>query len=295
MRKIHLHSSHSYILITIAVVLICAITHSAQTGLAYRVSGRVINGETSTGIRNVEVEIYYDPLNSKTNDQNTLVATKTDVNGNFIFDALPGESEGSVRIRELPADYVSPMKETFRLSVMNPTYQVVFRAGPATSLGGTIVITNGTTDLTKFTLEVNATEVDTSTNGTFQIPELPAYQQTMRLIYQDGSYFDERVVPLPSLTVGKTTTMHISWHKPKNHLTTSGILRDVQGYVLANALVQFLGSKTGVFVGMRTDAKGNYAIYDLPSDCYAVRAFVGRYGLEQRVMSTNDSVLRVGN
>jgi hypothetical protein len=243
----------------------------------------------------VEVQLYYVPLNSTTNDLTTLVATNTDANGNFTFDALPGESEGHARILELPSGYISPMKETFRLSVLNPTNQIVFRAGSTAALSGTITITNGTTDLTKFTVEVNATEVDVAANGTFLIPELPRYQQTIRLIYQDSFYFDERVVQLPALTAGVTNNVSISWHKPKNSLTISGVLRDAVGNVLATSLIQFLGKNTGVFVGMKTDANGDYAIYDLPADCYTVRAFIGRWGVEQRVLSVFDSILCVGN
>jgi len=263
----------------------------AQT---YRVSGYVIDGATSAGITNIEVQLYYSPLNATTNDQNTLTITNTDSNGDFVFDALPGEAEGHVRILQLPAGYVSPMKETIRLSFLTPTNQIIFRAGPAAALSGTITITNGTTDLTKFTVEVNATEVDAAANGTFLIPELPAYQQTMRLIYQDGFYFDERVVPLPSLTAGVTNNTSISWHKPKNNLTTTGVLRDAQGNILASALIQLLGATTGVFVGMKTDTNGNYAIYDLPNDCYTVRAFAGRYGIEQRLLIAPEGILCLG-
>jgi len=275
MRKEGLCSFRCHVLIAVAGGLICAATHvAAQT---YQVSGRVIDGASSTGITNVEVQLYYVPLNSTTNDLTTFVSTNTDASGDYTFDGLPGQLEGHARILELPDGYAVPMKETVRLSALNPTREVIFRAGPTATLTGSIAITNGTADLTKFTIEASATEADAAADGTFIIPELPAYQQTARLIYQDGLYFDERVISLPSMTAGQTNTMQIYWHQPMQNLATSGTLRDASGNVLAGALIQFLGRTTGEFVGMKTDANGGYAIYDLPADCYAVRAFVGRW------------------
>ena len=75
----------------------------------------------------------------------------------------------------------------------------------------------------------------------------------------------------------------------------SGTLRDANGNALSSALVRFLGLSTGVFVGMRTDANGNYAIYDLPDDSYMARAFTGRWGVEQAILSASDRILCVGN
>jgi hypothetical protein len=279
----------------ICAVSFFALSQQEFAADGYRVFGRVLNGTTGSPITNVNVGFFFDPLSSAVDADPILLSTNTDAAGNFAFDNLPGELSGDVRLTELPAGYVIPMKETIRLSTLTPTNEVIFRAGSAAALSGTIVITNGTTDRTKFRVEVNATEVDVAANGTFLIPELPAYQQTMRLIYQDGFYFDERVVPLPSLTAGITNTMQISWHKPQNSLTTSGVLRDAQSNLLASALIQFLGKNTGVFVGMKTDANGDYAIYDLPDDCYTVWAFVGRWGIEQRTLSTTDRILCVGN
>ncbi len=281
----------------VLITAVCLLFHAATYVVAetYRVSGRVIDGTLATGLTNVEVHLYYVPLDSTTNDQTTFVATNTDVNGEYAFEALPGELEGHVRILELPTGYVTPMKETIRLSTLNPTNEAIFRASSAAVLTGSVAITSGTTDLTKFAVEVNATETNVAADGTFIILELPASQQTARLIYQDGYYFDERVISLPSMTAGQTNSMQIPWHEPIQNLTASGVLRDVNGNVLTGALIQFLGRSTGVFVGMKTDANGNYAIYDLPADCYAVRAFVGRWGVEQRTLSAADSILCVGN
>ncbi|HXI84548.1 MAG TPA: carboxypeptidase-like regulatory domain-containing protein [Verrucomicrobiae bacterium] len=296
MRRRILCSFSCRILGAVASVLIWgAIQVTAQTGASYRVSGRVIDGITSSGISNVEVQLYYVPLASKTNDLTTFVATNADVNGHYEFDGLPGELEGHLRVLQLPVGYVTPLKETVRLSKLNPTDQVIFRAGPAATLAGNISVTNGTAALTNFTVEVNDMVVDVAADGTFIIPELSVYQQTARLIYQDGQYFDERVVSLPLMTTRHTNTVQILWHQPMHKLTSGGILKDANRNVLAGALIQFLGQTTGVFVGMKTDGNGKYAIYDLPADRYAVRAFVGRWGIEQRTLSTADSILSVGN
>jgi hypothetical protein len=279
-----------------ALVLVGTAAHvAAQTRTVCRVFGRIIDGATSAGISNVEVQLYYVPLASTTNDLTVLIATNTDVNGNYSFDALPGELEGQVRVLQLPTGYFAPMKETVRLSALNPTNQVIFRASPAAVLTGSVVVASGTADFTKFTIEVSAIETDVAANGTFLIPELPAYQQTARLIYQDGHYFDERVISLPAMAPGQTNSLQILCHQPMQNLTLSGKLRDVNGNVLTNALIQFLGQTTGVFVGMQTDANGNYAINDLPADCYMVRAFIGRWGVEQATLSTSDSILCAGN
>jgi hypothetical protein len=162
-------------------------------------------------------------------------------------------------------------------------------------LTGSVVIVGGTADFTKFSVEVSAFETNAAADGAFVIPELPAYQQTARLIYQDGFYFDERVISLPAMTPGQTNSIQILWHQPVQNLTVSGTLRDADGNVLAGARIRFLGMMTGVFVGMKTDANGDYAIYDLPDDCYTVWAFVGRWGIEQRTLSTTDRILCVGN
>jgi len=260
----------------------------------YRVSGRLIDGGTQQPLTNVEVQLFYSPLSQAAGDAPPLLLTNTNTNGEFDFGSMNGELEGEVRVLQSPTGYVVPLLEQIRLSIFTPTNEVIFRAGPAAALSGTITITNGTTDLTKFRVVVNATEVDAATNGTFLIPELPAYQQTMRLIYQDGFYFDERVVSLPSLTAGITNTISISWHKPMNSLTTTGVLRDANGNVLGDAHIRFLGATTGVFVGMKTDANGNYAIYDLPNDCYTVRAFAGRWGIEQRLLIAPEGILCLG-
>lgn len=266
---------------------------STVYGGEFRTHGRVIDGGTSQALANVQVDILYDPLASAVDALPILVSTNTNASGEFSFDDLPGELSGELQIATLPVGYVVPLKETVRLSALSPTNEVIFRAGPAAALSGTITITNGTTDFTKFTVEVNATEVDVASNGMFLIPELPAYQQTMRLIYQDGFYFDERVVPLPSLTAGVTNNISISWHKPKNIPSKEGTLRDAQNNLLADARIRFFGHNAQVFVGMKTDANGFYRIYDLPPDCYTVRAFVGRWGVEQRALSTDNSTFCV--
>lgn len=267
----------------------------AQSGPDFRVFGRLVDGATLAAISNVEVQLYYVPLASTTNDQTILIATNTDVNGNYEFDGLPGELEGQARVLQLPTGYSTPMKETIRLSALNPTNQVTFRAGPPAALTGSVVIASGTAAFTNFTIEVNATEVDVAADGSFVIPELPVSQQTARLIYQVGYYFDERVISLPAMTAGQTNTMQILWHQPMQNLTATGILRDVNGNVLAGALVQFFGQTTGVFAGMQTGVNGNYAINDLPADCYMVRAFVDRWGIEQRALLPSDSILCVGS
>jgi Bacterial TSP3 repeat len=286
-------STLRYVSIGAMSALVCVASHAvAQT---YRVSGRVIDGANSIGITNVEIQLYYVSLNSTTNDLTSFASTNTDMNGDYTFDGLPGELEGHVRILELPTAYLSPMKETIRLSKLNPALEIIFRASPSATLTGSIAIVNGTADFTKFTIEASDFETNAATDSSFFIAELPAYQQTARLIYQDGYYFDERVISLPSMTPAHTNGMQILWHQPMHDLTTSGVLCDVNGNVLADARIRFLGMTTGVFVGMKTDANGNYAIYDLPADCYAVRAFVGRWGIEQRSLSATDSILCVGN
>jgi hypothetical protein len=252
---------------------------------SFRVHGKVFDGTSTQTVAGVTIDFLYATLSLPVDALPTLVSTNSDANGEFDFGDLGGELSGELQILELPVNGVVPMKGIVRLSTLTPTNEVIFRAGPAAALSGTITITNGTTDLTKFRVEVNATEVDVATNGTFLIPELPKYQQTMRLIYQDGFYFDERVVPLPALTAGVTNNVSISWHKPKNSLTTSGVLRDALGNLLADARVRFLGKDTGVFVGMKTGSDGVYQIYDLPADCYTVRGFVGRWGVEQRPLA----------
>ena len=277
----------------VGITVIRLLTDST-TATDLRAYGKVVDGLTVTGLVGVTVGFFFDPLASSSNDLPILVSTNTDANGEFVFPNLSGELSGHLQIVQLPAGYVVPMMEQIRLSSLTPTNQVIFRAGPPAAVTGTITITNGTTDLTKFRVEVNATEVDAATNGTFLIPELPACQQTMRLIYQDGFYFDERVVPLPALTAGVTNSVSISWHKPMNNLTVSGVLRDTGGNVLGDARIRFLGATTGVFVGMKTDTNGNYAIYDLPNDCYTVRAFVGRWGIEQRLLIAPEGILCLG-
>lgn len=72
-------------------------------------------------------------------------------------------------------------------------------------------------------------------------------------------------------------------------------MRDANGNALASARIRLLGLTTGVFVGMKTDANGNYAIYDLPNDSYMVRAFTGRWGIEQATLNASDRILCVGN
>lgn len=272
----------------------CFFVMSTGYGADFGAHGRVIDVGTGQSLTNVHIGFLYDPLASAAGELPVLVGTNTDANGEFSFGNLPGELSGQLQIVALPTGYSAPMKETVRLSVLTPTNQVIFRAGPATAVSGTITITNGTTDLTKFRVEVNTTEVDVAANGTFLIPVLPACQQAMRLIYQDGYYFDERVVSLPALTAGVTNSVSISWHKPKNNLTVSGVLRDTSGNVLGDARIRFLGATTGVFVGMKTDVNGNYAIYDLPNDCYTVRAFVGRWGIEQRLLIAPEGILCLG-
>ncbi len=262
---------------------------------AYRVFGYVIDGGTSQSLTNVQVDFLYDPLASAADALPVLVSTNTDSNGEFSFDGLPGELSGELQVLTLPTGYSVPMKEQVRASALTPTNQVIFRAGPAATLLGSIVITNGTAALTNFTVEVNATETNVAADGTFVIPELPAYQQTARLIYQVGYYFDERVISLPAMTPGQTNSTQIPWYQPMRNLSASGVLQDVNGYVLTSARFRLLGLTTGVFVGMMTDANGNYAIYDLPPDSYMVRAFVGRWGVQQATLSASDSILCVGN
>ena len=281
--------------LVIPVVVFCWPCKSTQAASGYQVFGRVVDGKTQRGLANVEIELYYVPLASKTNDKTISATTNTDVNGQYSFDNLPGELEGDVRILEMPNGYVVPLANQVWLRTVKPTNEVIFLAGRSAVLTGTIIITNGTADLTKFTIDINATEIDATADGTFVIPEIPCTQKTTDLVYHDGHYFDQRVVQLPSMKSGETNTMKIVWHKPMHSISTEGTLRDAQGNILTNALINFLGEKTGVFVGMQTDTNGVYRIYDLPKDCYTVRAYVGRYGIEQRVLSATDSTICIGN
>lgn len=281
--------SKEVLLAALAVILSCLLCESTQGGSGFRVFGRVIDGTTQQGVTNVEVQLYYDPLASNPNDDVILVSTNTDAGGYFDFDDLPGELEGTARTLELPDGFVFPLRETVRLSTLTPTNQVTFHASAAAVLTGSVVIVGGTAALTNFTLEVNATEVEVATDGEFAIPELPASQQTARLIYQAGYYFDERVIQLPAMMPGQTNSMQILWHEPMQTVSKEGTLVDAQGNLLPNARIRFLGKNTGVFVGTKTDANGFYRIYDLPPDIYTVRAFVGRWGVQQVSLSQADS------
>jgi len=263
----------------------------AQPDPQYHVFGHVLDCASNRGLPGVEVEIYYSPLASGTNDDNILATTKTDTKGGYSFDNLPGELEGHVRILELSGSYVAPLKQNVRLHMANTAREVNFFAGPAATLKGTLVITNGTADLTKFSFEVNATEAEVAADGTFLIPSVPVCQKIATLVYQDGHYFDERQISLPKMNAGETNTLKLLWHRPANSVSKEGILKDVNGGTLAEALIQFLGQKSGIFVGMKTSTNGYYKIYDLPKDCYDVRAFVGRYGLEQRALKSTEKVL----
>lgn len=185
-----------------ALNLIAALMIVCRTsGVDFRVYGSAIDGGTMQPLTNVEVELLYSPLSQAEGDEPLLASTNTDVNGQFDFGTLTGEIEGEARILQLPSsNSVVPLVEQVHLSSLNPTNQVIFRAGPAATLLGSIVITNGTAALTNFTVEVNGIEVDAAADGTFVISALPAYQQTARLIYQVGYYFDEQVISLPAMT-----------------------------------------------------------------------------------------------
>ncbi len=285
------NTNRPWVGLIVGLLLSAAFRTGAQT---YRVSGRVIDASTSAGITNVVVQLHYVPLNSALDEWTSFASTNTDSNGNYSFDGLPGELEGQIRVPVL-LGYYSPVKETIRLSRLRPTREFVFRAAPRAALTGSVVIVNGTVNFTKFTIEVGADEADVNADGTFAIWDLPASQATARFVYQDGFYFDERVISLPAMIPGQTNSTQIFWHRPIQNVSLSGTLRDTNGNVLGGSLVQFLGMTTDTFVGMRTDANGNFAVYDLPEDCYAVRAFVGRWGVEQRALSATDSILCIGN
>ena len=77
------------------------------TGPVYRVYGRVLDGGTTNGLLGVEVQMYYSPLTDKPGDESILATAKTDANGRYAFESLPGELEGHVRILELPAGRVA--------------------------------------------------------------------------------------------------------------------------------------------------------------------------------------------
>jgi hypothetical protein len=254
-----------------------------------------VEGSSGSPLANVIVEFTFSPLSQLEGDEPLLASTNTDTSGFFSFEPLANELEGTLRVLELPSGYVTPLMRRVHLSSLSPTAQVTFSVGPAAALTGSVVLASGTADFTKFVVEVNTTEADVTSDGRFTIHELPASQQTGRVIYQDGYYFDERVIQLPPMTPGQTNAMEIVWHQPMRDLSGRGALRDANGNVLAGARIRFLGMNTGVFVGMKTDVNGNYAVYDLPDDCYAVRAFVGRWGVEQRALSATDSILCVGN
>jgi hypothetical protein len=98
----------------------------AEASSGYRVFGRIIDGATQQALTNVEVQLYYDPLASGTNDDVVLISTNTDVNGYYSFDNLSGEMEGTARILELPDGYVVPLRETVRLSTLTSTNEVIF-------------------------------------------------------------------------------------------------------------------------------------------------------------------------
>lgn len=276
-------------------LLVLAFSSQESTATEYWVFGRVLDGATGSPQTNVNVQFFFDTLGSAPDADPILLNTNTDTAGNFAFGNISDELSGEVSLAELPPGYVAPMKATIRLSALTPTNQVIFRAGPAAALSGSIVITNGTAAFTNFTVEVNATEANAATNGSFLIPELPASQQTARLIYQVGYYFDERVISLPAMTAGQTNSLQILWHQPMHNLSASGTLLDATGNALAGTRIRFLGVTTGVFVGTMTDANGSYAVYDLPDDTYMARAFVGRWGVEQRVLLPEDSILCIGN
>lgn len=261
----------------------------------FHIHGTVIDCATAQPLTNVAVDFVYAELARPVDQPPTMATTNTDANGEFDFEGPSGEFSSQLQVSSLPAGYVAPLRETVRLDAPSPTAAVTFRAGAATTVTGSVVVAGGTTDYTKFYIEVNASEVQPLANGTFVLPAVPFCQQTARVTYEDGSYFDERVIPLPAMTPGHTNSIQIFWHPPMQNLSASGVLRDVNGNVLDGARIRFLGMTTGVFVGMKTDANGNYAIYDLPADCYAVRAFVGRWGIEQRTLSAADSILCVGN
>jgi hypothetical protein len=95
--------------IPLAEIMAILLVAHAASGSDFRVSGRVIDGQTGDALEGVAVGFFFDPFASDPNALPSLLSTNTDATGEFVFLNLPGELSGHLQIIELPDGYLMPL------------------------------------------------------------------------------------------------------------------------------------------------------------------------------------------